>query len=348
MSEITRESHYVPQATLRRWSQDGVSVQVYRLLVSHHNVPEWQLHPIRGLTKQRDLYTTFEGDQEGDDFEKFITREIEEPGQAAVEKLVANSKMKPAEWHSIARFVAAQQMRTPLFFVEWVKRLNESIPETLQSILDELGQRSPAELIEADPEADTANYLQDKLRVTIDPVPGSGNVALVKAQVSSSRTAWLRFMRRMLTERIELFYKHRWRVMKLAGDAEWPMTDHPVLTLNYYSPGKYDFSAGWGREGSEFILPVSPRLAVGTQVGRKETGPWHATTAQTVELQRLVVERALRWIIMRNPEAWITALRPRVVDAQAFITEQESWKTWNAMHVDSEAEFNARRVPPTS
>jgi hypothetical protein len=126
------------------------------------------------------------------------------------------------------------------------------------------------------------------------------------------------------------------------------MTDHPVLTLNYYSPGKYDFSAGWGREGSEFILPVSPRLAVGTQVGRKETGPWHATTAQTVELQRLVVERALRWIIMRNPEAWITALRPRVVDAQAFITEQESWKTWNAMHVDSEAEFNARRVPPTS
>jgi hypothetical protein len=55
------------------------------------------------------------------------------------------------------------------------------------------------------------------------------------------------------------------------------LTDHPVLTLNYYGPGRYDFGAGWGREGSEFILPVSPRLAVCTQVGRKETGPWHAT-----------------------------------------------------------------------
>jgi hypothetical protein len=62
---------------------------------------------------------TFEGDQEGDDFEKFITREIEEPGQAAIEKLVANVKMKPADWYSIARFVAAQQMRTPLYFIEW-------------------------------------------------------------------------------------------------------------------------------------------------------------------------------------------------------------------------------------
>jgi hypothetical protein len=55
--------------------------------------------------------------------------------------------------------------------------------------------------------------------------------------------------------------------MKLAGDAEWPLTDPLVLTLNYYGPGKYDFGAGWGLEGSEFILPVSPHLAVCTQVG---------------------------------------------------------------------------------
>lgn len=348
MSEITRQSHYVPQATLRRWSEDGVNVSAYRLLVSHEDVPEWQLHALRGLTKQRDLYTTFEGDREGDDFEKFITREIEEPGQAGIEKLVANAKMKPTDWHSIARFVAAQQMRTPLFFVEWVKRLNESMPETLQSILDEVGRKSPAELAAAEREPDTANYLREKLRVTVDPVPDSGGVALVQAQVSSSRTAWLRFMRRMLTERIELFYKHRWRVMKLAGDADWPLTDHPVLTLNYYGPGRYDFGAGWGREGSEFILPVSPRLAVCTQVGRKETGPWHATPTQTAELQRFVVERALRWIIARKPEPWISSLRPRVVDAEAFAIEQESWRTWNAMHLDSEAEFNTPRVPPAT
>ena len=33
---------------------------------------------------------------------------------------------------AIAKFVVAQQMRTPLFFIEWVRDLNESMPSTLE------------------------------------------------------------------------------------------------------------------------------------------------------------------------------------------------------------------------
>ena len=349
MPDIARESHYVPKATLRRWSDDGVHVWAYRLLVSHQNIPEWREHRIRGMTKQRDLYTTFEGDQEGDDFEKFITREIEEPGQAALEKLIGNFKMKPAEWHAVGKFVAAQQMRTPLFFIEWVRSINERMPETLKSVLKEIGQKPAAELAATNREPDAANYLREKVRVTVDPVADGNGLALVQTQISSSRTAWLRFMRRMLTERIELFCNHRWRVMKLAGDAEWPMTDNPVLALNYVRPGLYDFGAGWGKQNSNFILPVSPRLAVFTQVGAKETGPLHSSPQQTRELQGFAVERALRWVIARKPAPWIVATRPRTVDAEAYATEQESWKTWNEMHLGSEAEFNAARTPrPTT
>ena len=190
---------------MRRWSDDGVNVWAYRLLAPSENVEPWQLCAIKGLTKQRDLYTTFEGDREGDDFEKFITREIEEPGQAAIEKLLGNYKMKPAEWHAIGKFVAAQQMRTPLFFVEWVKGINKHIPETLDAVLKELAEKSAADIAAEAAEPEDHNYLREKLRITIDPVPDREGVALVQAQISSSRTAWLRFMRRMLTDRIELF-----------------------------------------------------------------------------------------------------------------------------------------------
>jgi hypothetical protein len=345
--EITRESHYVPQATLRRWSGDGLQVWAYRILAPSAKVEPWQLCAIKGLTKQRDLYTTFEGDQEGDDFEKFITRDIEEPGQAAIEKVIGNFKMKAADWHAVGKFVAAQQMRTPLFFVEWVRRINEEMPKTLESVLSKLEQKSAAQLAaDAQEPDDHHNYLREKLRITFDKVPGGDGLALVQAQVSSSRTAWLRFMCRMLTERIDLFCHHRWRVMKLAGDADWPLTDNPVLALNYARPGEYDFGAGWGKHNSNFIMPVSPKLAIFTQVGSKESGPWGASPDQTRELQGFAVERALRWIIACKPDSRIVAMRPRTVDAEAYKTEQEAWRTWNDMHLGSEAEFNAPRTPP--
>ena len=345
--DITRESHYVPQATLRRWSEDNVHVWAYRILAPTESIEPWQACAIRGLTKQRDLYTTFEGDHEGDDFEKFITREIEEPGQTAIEKVISRRKMKPKDWHAVAKFVAAQQMRTPLFFVEWVRRINEEIPETLESLLHELEQKSTVQLAaDAHERGDEHNYLREKLRITIDPVPGSEGLSLVQAQVSSSRTAWLRFMRRMLTERVSLFCQHRWRVMKLADDAEWPLTDNPVLALNYTRPGVYDFGAGWGRHNSNFIMPISPTLAVFTQVGSKVRGPWQASPEQTLELQGFAVERALRWIIARKPDSRIAVMRPRIIDAAAYKTEQDAWRSWNEMHLGSEAEFNAPRTPP--
>ena len=39
LPNIARNIHYVPQATLRRWSDADGRVDTYALLVPHHNVP---------------------------------------------------------------------------------------------------------------------------------------------------------------------------------------------------------------------------------------------------------------------------------------------------------------------
>ena len=143
MSEITRESHYVPQATLRRWSEDGVNVHAYRLLVSHQDVAEWQPHALRGLTSSAISTRPSRATARATTSEVHHPRDRRaRPGRNR--KARRQRKMKPTDWHSIPRFVAAQQMRTPLFFIESVKRFNESMPETLQSILDEVGRKSPS------------------------------------------------------------------------------------------------------------------------------------------------------------------------------------------------------------
>jgi|RhiMethySRZTD1v2_1073278.scaffolds.fasta_scaffold10707_9 hypothetical protein len=80
------------------------------------------------------------------------------------------------------------------------------------------------------------------------------------------------------------------------------------------------------------------------QVGSKKTGRWHASPEQTLELQGFAVERALRWIIARKPDSRIVAMRPRIIDAEAYKTEQEGWSSWNDMHLESEAEFSPPRT----
>jgi hypothetical protein len=93
VANITRNNHYVPQATLKRWSHDGERVWAYRLLASHHGVRQWRPELVARLTRQTDLYTEHRGGRDVDAFERFITRDFEEPGQKAIEKLLASMRM---------------------------------------------------------------------------------------------------------------------------------------------------------------------------------------------------------------------------------------------------------------
>lgn len=342
MTAIARDSHYVPQATLRRWSGPDGRVAAYRTLVSHERVPEWERHAVKSLAWQRDLYTTFDGDQEGDAFERFLAREIEEPGQAAIETLLARGRMRPESWQCIARFVAAQQMRTPLYFVEWVRRTNEDIPAALEETVRDVREGTGEDL----KQQRVTSYTDDHLRVRLRLPAAQREPALVTAEVSSSRALWIASVRHLLTNRLDVIGAHRWRAVEPHGDAEWPLTDHPVVTLNYYGPGRYDFGAGWARPGSTFVLPVSPKIAVYTEVGSRKTGGFVFSAEQTREVQEIMVRRALRWILARSPLTWLRDVRPRVVNAEAYSTEQASWRRWHRLHLADEVNFRSEGHQP--
>ena len=294
---ITRESHYVPQATLRRWSDDETHVWACRLLVSHETVPLWERKAIKGLVCQDDIYTTFYGDQETDEFEQFITS-IEEPGQVAIERLLAHRKMKPVDWQAVAAFVAAQQLRTPLAFLESTQRTQRHIEESLEAVIRKYEEAGA--IVESDDAPAPVNFLRESLRISIERPTDGSDRAGVRAEAKSARSVWMDTQRQHLTRNLHHITRHRWRAASPFGDEEWPLTDHPVLTLNYYERGRYDFEAGWGKTGSEFILPVSPKIALYTKVGDKTTGPFTLSRELTQEVQRIMAERAFRWILARR------------------------------------------------
>ncbi|MCH7698542.1 MAG: DUF4238 domain-containing protein [Chloroflexi bacterium] len=329
--EIARDNHYVPQATLRRWSSDGKTLFAYRLLVSHPSVPEWEAKSIRGLASQRDLYTVFSDNVEQDDFER-LTVEFEQPAISAIDKVVQGDRLKRDDWHSLARFVALQDLRTPSNFFESMRRWEKTMPELLESTtrqaLKEF-ERSKAKGIPLSRDTESNEFSGlIKSRVEESPEPDSNDL-VIRTEITIGRRLWIASMRHALSGVVETLCDHKWSIVESSGDMEWPLTDHPVLRLNYESPGKYDFLGGWGKRRGNIMLPLTPRHLLFVQIGKDSGRKLEMSREQTLLLRRLLVERADRWVFATEPMEWVSELRPRRVDARAFAAENEARDRWH-------------------
>ena len=336
---IARNSHYVPQAMLRRWSDDGTTVYAYRILVPSPKVPEWRRRSIRSLAYRRDLYTVFRGGEDLDDFERWLSSDFEQPGLEAIDKLVRRARLTPGDWRSMARFVAAQDVRTPLSFIESMRRWHQQIPEILdRTLTDSIKQLKETRATGvALHKTSGQNEFSNLLEVTIDPpaTPGS-DLASVQVAVPIGRHFWVASMRHLLTGAAETLCRHRWSVIEPARDQEWPLTDHPVLTLNYYRHGQYDFHGGWGKPGSEIMMPVSPKHLLYVQVGHKNANRFSFSPHNTSLVQQLLVKRAHRWVFGRRPLHWVADVRPRTVNREQLAEEAKAWEGWHRDQLQSE------------
>lgn len=340
MSNFSRDSHFVPQATLRRWSQDGRQIQTYQLLVPHSGVPVWRLRSIKGIALQRDLYTTFSGGKELDSFEHWIAKEFEEPGLEAVNKLISYSRLKPSDWKNLVLFVAAQDVRTPLNFMESMQRWGQEMPSIIQSSLKEsIEKLQNAEeeglMIQAE---EHNNAFTDLTKIKIQPpIDQNSDQSTIRAEVILGRNFWIASMRHLLTGAANILCKHRWSVVEPYENEEWPLTDHPVIRLNYFGPGNFDFCGGWNKPGSELMMPVSPRHLLYVQVGKKVKNRFTFEYKETRLLQEIIVKRAHRWIFSKNLAPWIEKVRPREVNQEKFKEEQEAWEDWHKQQMGAES-----------
>ena len=332
---ITRDSHYIAQASLRRWSIDGTRVYAYRTLVSRPEVPEWRLRPIRGLAYQPDLYTSFAGGREVDDFEHWIAKEYEDPGLEAVDKLLANCRMTTSDWQCIARFVAVQDVRTPLNFIEFMKLCGEQMPNILEECVNEYQRH--ARIGDGSTESNPAlDAFAQSFSVHVERTGEQDSGKAVVRVEAPPRKLWLASIRHVLADAATVLGQHRWSIATPHADEEWPLTDHPVLRLNYYNHGQYDFGGGWGHRGSEIIMPLSPRHLLYVQVGTKLQNRFTFSREATRLVQRLIVERGHRWIFALHQAPWVAQFKPRKIDQAAFSAEQDAWSRWHKEQTQAE------------
>jgi hypothetical protein len=336
-NNLTKDNHYVSRGYLKHWECSAGQVFVYRILVSNENVPLWEKKSIKGIASREHLYTRQIAGSESDEIERWFSRDFETPAEEAVQKVVNGGRLTPEDWRRLVRFLALHDVRTPARLVEYLDRVADSTSQVLSEVLERL----PAKLADSKrrgekPPVPDGQNRAFPLRVTTEIKDGD-EFGTLKAETAVGRASWLWTTQHLLNNTAKVLHRHRWTIMHPAEGLQWFTTDKPVIRLNYYRPGEYDFKGGWGRDGGEIIFPLSPEHMLYTQIGRRP--PVRGTrfsVEHTQLLRRLIAEHAHRYVFAKNDDADVPALMPRTVNAEFFKSEQEQWDRWHAEQLESE------------
>ena len=336
-----RESHhFVPRMYLKHFAGADGRLLTYRTLVSDPRVPLWKSSSLRGVALHAHLYTRIVTGEETDEVERWFDREFEAPAEDALQRAVSvpGARLSPGDWSRLIRFAAAQDVRTPARLLEQLQRWQSTLPGIIESTLRRSVQqleeaREAGELPESPPPTPSEGL---PFRITAIEKAGQDGGEL-KAETIAGRGLWLWAIQHLLTKTAKVLHQHRWTILIAPPGLEWFTTDDPVIKLNFYGEGQYDFKGGWGNNGTEILLPLSPRHLMYTKVGGRR--PQRGTVVEEGHaemLRRFIAEHAHRMIFAASPDPAIPALRPRLADAERFRSEREQWRTWHREQSDAE------------
>lgn len=340
VDQVTRTNHFLPRWYLRHWSDDTKRVRLFRTLVSSDRVPVWTDYAIASAGSRPDLYTSIETGVEVDRFERWLSEEVDEPAARVVQRIVNGGELRREDSIVLAKLFASLDVRTPSAFSEFMARWEKELPELIEDSLRESVAKLEGDLEAAikEPQEDAVDQ-QFPLPASIEigELPGDEAGGYVRAEITAGRSLWLHSMERALTgPAMAELTRHSWTILEPYGNYEWVTSDHPALRLNFHSEDRYDFGGGWGSNGTELLLPVSPRHMLYTKVGVKEPERRSLSAEGTFLIQQFLAERAHRSIFSRLDQTSVSWHRNRAVDAEAFAGEAEMWKRFHEQQVSAE------------
>lgn len=339
MKNLRKNHHYVSQSYLKAWANKHHRIWTYRTLVSNSGVPEWSQSSIRSIANHQHLYTrTIVGD-ESDEIEVWMDQEIESPAQIALSKARSIEPLNRLEWECLLRFVALHHIRSPANYIESMERWKLKIPSIMEGVMQSAVSKMKTHQNQSHISANETNHdtKMIPMKVTKEINDTSERMHL-KAEVLLGRGLWLFSIRHIMSNTCKVLNKHTWSIIRAPEGIEWITSDNPVVRLNYYEEGSYDFKGGWGNKGSEIIFPLSPKLLLYTQVGNEARMNTVSIELATT-LNRFIAENAHRHIFASNPTDEISNIIPRVVDKIAYEDEKREWETWHMRQMELEKKY---------
>ncbi|PPJ46630.1 DUF4238 domain-containing protein [Rhizobium sp. KAs_5_22] len=333
---ITKDNHYVSRGYLKQWQSSPGKIFVYRLLVSNANVPLWKETSIASVGFQEHLYTRHIAGADNDEMERWFSRDFETPADGPLQRAVNDEPLTSDDWRTLVRYLAMHDMRPPARLIEHLNSASANLSNALSSVLAELPDRLHAGGISTGEDCPAEIIAPFPLRLSVER-QDSEEATMLKVETAVCRASWLWSLNHLLNKTIRILHSHKWTIMRPSAGMSWFTSDKPVMRLNYYDGGSYDFRGGWGRSGGEILFPISPQHMMYTRIGHKPpVRGSRFSREQTQLLRRLIAEHAHRYVFGSNQDPEVSIFRVRNEDHDAYKAERNTWKNWHYQQVETE------------
>jgi len=328
LKNLRRNHHFVSQSYLKAWANNHQRIWAYRILVSHSSVPLWSQVSVKSVANQQHLFTRSIVDTDSDEIEIWMDQEIETPAQVALSKARSNEPLDAQEWECLLRFVALHHIRSPANYIESMERWKSEMPNIIEGAMQSAVSKIQAHQNQSYHPPRDENPDINMIPMMVTKEINDKEWGHLKAEVLLGRGLWLFSIRHTMLNTYRVLNMHTWSILRAPEGMEWLTSDNPVVRLNYYGVGSYDFKGGWGNDGSEIIFPLSPKLLLYTQVGNKSR--LNAVSKElALSFNQFIAENAYRHIFGSYRLDEISNIHPRIVDKEAYESERWEWETWH-------------------
>ena len=331
--QITHDNHTVPQFYLRKWSNNGNTVNCYHVVRHNEGQRKWTSAKIKSMSVWRDLYTQTNDGKDDDSIERFFQR-CEERAAKAIDNLIANGEVGESEMADLVDFAIAQMVRTPKWLAEQNDVIAGLFPSTTEEIygelFDKVGHSTPTmqttskDLNNVVAEGATP-FPPPPLEITIDEERNR----LISELPIGQRSA-LYAMGRVLKGNVaKVLRSYTWNLLRFPNGLELPTSDNPFTRLKRVSANTYTTDCGVGVKGALLFMPLTPNWLLATEVGiGKVEQSRLEDQAVCALIFRAIVENAHHYVYSKRRDDTIELIRRSVVNKEYLQEYEEAKKNW--------------------
>lgn len=348
-TNLARDNHFIPQMYQQGWSNDGINIWEYKTLVHDDRYPAWNFRPISRTGVRKNIYVRKSDGVERDDFEHMFNKRFESPAAEPLRRAREGESLSQDDWKAISRFICAQHVRTPGFFIASREVNAPYIPDAIKETLEEIRDGKSAK---RDSAKGPSSVLPDVAFNELVPMSmtlidlDEDHVG-VKIEMTVGKGSWLEEIKHHLDDQsllMQALCSLEWSVVDAPEGVSWPTSDRP-LVLGVFLPNG-EITCVYGLlEAHVLLFPISPKKLLATCLREKFRSSHFTASAEGAKYFReMIIKNAFLYVYSACVDNEVQKIRPRVVDDKEATRIECELYSWYDTYNEQEAPLLGRQA----